>query len=119
MRTRAVALVAVGSLVGFTGCSDDDDDDAVVGPVASFTYAVDLDTTGSTVCTVQSVAFTDTSTGEPTTWSWEWSDGQTSNEADPTWEPTDASPTQLDAVLMVENDGGTSTATETIFFPVC
>jgi PKD repeat protein len=105
-------------VVALAGCGDDDDT-TVTAPVASFTYLVDLDTTGSTVCTVLSVEFTDTSTGAPDAWTWTWSDGQTSTDADPTWRPDGAAPSELEASLTVENDGGSATTTETIAFPVC
>jgi len=46
-------------------------------PAASFTASV---TTGTTPLTVQ---FTDTSTGDPTSWSWDFGDGNTSTDQHP------------------------------------
>jgi PKD repeat protein len=119
---RRLLLVLAVAVLALGGCGDDDDDDdgaAAVPPTAGFTYAIDIDTSGSTVCRVNSVTFTDTSTGEPTSWSWEWDDGQTSTDADPTWEPDDPSITEVVAELTVENDAGSDTYSETLFFPVC
>jgi PKD repeat protein len=118
-RLPVLSAIAVAAALGLAACGDDDDAPETAPPVASFTYEVDLDTTGSTVCTVRTVAFTDTSSGDPTAWAWAWSDGQSSTDANPTWEPDGAPPIELEVTLTVENDGGTSTDTETIGFPVC
>jgi hypothetical protein len=54
---------------------------------ASFTYEVDYETTGPTSCPVRAIRFTDTSSGGPTEWHWEFPDGSTSNDPAPTVEP--------------------------------
>ena len=54
--------------------------------VADFEFTVDLDTTRPTFCPSVAVHFTDTSTGDPTTWHWTFPDGSTSEERHPTYE---------------------------------
>lgn len=61
------ALIALAAIVPSVAA------ESVAPPAAAFTYAVDgLD-----------VAFTDTSTGGPTTWAWDFGDGSTSDVQNP------------------------------------
>jgi hypothetical protein len=73
-------------------------------PSASFTTAI----TGNTV------AFTDTSTGSPTSWHWDFGDGNTSTQQNPVH--TYASGNYL-VVLTVKNAVGESVANDTVVIP--
>ena len=55
------------------------------------------------------VSFSDTSTGEPTAWSWDFGDGQTSTERHPVH--TYLRPGIYDVALTVTNVGGSNTLT--------
>ncbi|MGD9750393.1 MAG: PKD domain-containing protein [Acidimicrobiia bacterium] len=75
-----------------------------VGPVASFSSDV---TTGGAPLTV---SFTDTSSGSPTQWQWDFGDGTGSTERHPS--KTFTSPGTYDVTLTVANEvGGDSTTT--------
>jgi PKD repeat protein len=77
-------------------------------PTASFVFSVP---TGSF-----KVSFTDTSTGSPTSWSWNFGDGNTSNVQNPTH--TYAAAGTYNVVLTVSNAGGTSApATKAVMVP--
>ncbi|WP_298666605.1 PKD domain-containing protein, partial [uncultured Methanofollis sp.] len=58
------------------------------------------------------VQFNDTSAGCPTTWSWDFGDGKTSDEQNPVHTFTDVR--EYTVTLTVINDAGTSTTTQTI-----
>ncbi len=73
-------------------------------PTASFTTAINGNT----------VAFTDTSTGSPTSWKWDFGDGNTSTQQNPVH--TYASGNYL-VVLTVKNAVGESVANATIVIP--
>ncbi len=68
--------------------------DPIPAPVASYTFEVD----GATV------TFSDTSTGDPTSWTWEFGDGATSDVENPVH--TYDAPGRYIARLTVANDGG-------------
>jgi hypothetical protein len=87
--------------------------------LASLTYTVDLDTTGRTVCEVRAVAFTDTSTGDPEVWAWDFGDGQTSTEQNPVLTPASATPAALTVTLEVRRGDDTDRHTEELVFPTC
>lgn len=70
-------------------------------PVASFTWSLDSPAAG------QTVTFTDTSSGEPTSWSWDFGDGGTSQEQNPTY--VFAAEGEFDVGLTVENEDGSDT----------
>jgi hypothetical protein len=74
-------------------------------PEASFTFAINGNT----------VAFTDTSTGSPTDWSWDFGDGNSSNQQNPV-HPYAASGEYL-VVLTVSNAVGESVSSETVIIP--
>ena len=77
-------------------------------PTASFVFSVP---TGSFT-----VSFTDTSTGNPTSWKWNFGDGFTSNVQNPTH--TYAVAGTYNVVLVVSNAGGTSApATQAVKVP--
>jgi PKD repeat protein len=73
-------------------------------PVASFSLAP---TSGPAPL---DVAFTDTSTGAPTSWTWSFGDGATSTAANPTHRY--ATPGTYDVSLTVTNGAGSSTTTK-------
>jgi PKD repeat protein len=75
-------------------------------PVASFTATP---TNGNSPL---DVAFTDTSTGSPTSWSWDFGDGTTSTQQNPTHRFTNTGTTTRDftVTLRASNAGGTSAA---------
>ena len=60
----------------------------------------------------QSVQFTDTSTGEPTTWGWSFGDEATSTAQNPTHTYAEAG--DMEVTLMVTNTYGTTWVTETV-----
>jgi PKD repeat protein len=72
-------------------------------PVASFTWTPASPTFG------QSASFTDTSTGEPTTWAWAFGDGGTSTARNPTH--SYATCGSYTVTLTVTNAGGNHSAT--------
>lgn len=83
-------------------CKKDDDTDSDEAPTAAFT----------STATYLSVTFTNASTGEGLTYSWDFGDGETDNTASPTH--TYAAAGTYDVVLTVTNTGGTDEATESI-----
>jgi PKD domain len=111
-------LALLTTLAVVAACSGDDAPGRS-SLAASFSYEVDLDTTGRTVCTLDGIRFTDTSSGDPTSWRWSFSDGQTSTDQNPVYEPIAGSPQELTATLEVRRDGTTDTATQTIVLPLC
>lgn len=78
----------------------------VVAPTASFT----ANPMSGTV--PLSVAFTDTSTGSPTSWLWDFGDGQTSTTQSPSH--TYSAVGSYTVTLTASNAAGSSTATQTI-----
>ena len=79
---------------------------AVAAPVASFTASP---TSGTAPL---NVAFTDTSTGSPTSWAWDFGDGGTSTAQNPSHSYAAAG--TYTAKLTATNSGGSSSATKTI-----
>lgn len=80
---------------------------AATPPVASFTYQVNDYTAYG-----YKVQFTDTSTGSPTYWFWNFGDGGTSTTGNPTYYYTDSG--TYTVRLTVMNAAGNSTATQII-----
>ncbi len=80
--------------------------DGGVQPVASFSWSPVNPTVG------QTVQFTDTSTGPPTTWSWSFGDGSSSTVASPTH--AYATPGIHSVTLQVGNAQGTASVTKSI-----
>ncbi|MEE4271482.1 MAG: PKD domain-containing protein [Thermoanaerobaculales bacterium] len=74
-------------------------------PVASFEWTPPTPTVG------QLISFTDTSTGDPTSWAWDFGDGETSVEQNPTH--AFASEGEFQVSLSVENDDGSDTVSNT------
>ena len=63
-------------------------------------------------CAPLEVQFTDTSTGSPTEWAWDFGDGGTSAEQDPLY--TYVTPGTFDVTLVVTNTMGSDTVTSTV-----
>ena len=82
------------------------DGDLVAPPTASFTATPD---TGAAPL---DVAFEDTSTGAPTSWSWNFGDGSSSTAQNPTH--TFRNPGTYSVTLTARNEGGSTTATKTV-----
>jgi PKD repeat protein len=80
------------------------------GPTANFTAAPTTTTTGT------NVAFTDASTGSPTTWAWTFGDGGTSSSQNPTY-PYAATGVYT-VSLTVTNASGSNTFTQTNYITV-
>ena len=80
---------------------------AAAGPTASFTMTPD----GNPVVG-QVVQFTDTSSGSPTSWSWDFGDGQSSTQQNPTH--VFAGPGPFTVTLTATNASGPSQATQTV-----
>lgn len=75
------------------------------GPIeASFDVEVVTEMTSVTSCPVREIRFTDTSTGDPTSWSWTFPDGSTSTERSPTL-TAGAPGLRSGAVQLVASDG--------------
>ena len=79
-------------------------------PVAEFTASPTSATTGS------NIEFTDASTGSPTTWSWDFGDGATSDEQDPTHAYSAAGTYTVE--LTVTNASGTDKRTRTDYITI-
>jgi len=98
---RAVASNSAGTVCGadtmFTSSS-------ATAPVANF---IGTPASGTAPLTVQ---FTDTSTGDPTTWSWSFGDGATSTERHPIH--TYTAPGTYTVSLTVTSAGGSNTMTK-------
>jgi PKD repeat protein len=76
------------------------------GPVPNFSFSPPSPLAG------QSVQFTDTSTGGPTSWSWDFGDGFGSTAQNPTHAFATAG--AFPVALTVANGGGSNTATKTV-----
>jgi PKD repeat protein len=103
-------------LDGYSRSSGDPLDSAVfvldvccgpAGPVASFTWAQDPGTT--------TVQFTDTSTGGPTAWSWNFGDSTVSTERNPSHTYLTAG--SYNVTLTASSSAGSSSSTRTITIP--
>jgi PKD repeat protein len=79
-------------------------------PIAGFTATT---TTGKTPLTVR---FTDTSTGSPGEWAWDFGDGNTSNERNPSH--TYNVPGSYTVRLRATNNGGSNTETKVNYITV-
>jgi PKD repeat protein len=91
---QAVLILALGSVMFLFSCGEDEV--TVDPPVAGFTAAVN----GT------SVTFTNTSTGEGNTYMWDFDDGTTSEEANPTKVYSAAG--TYNVSLVATNEGGTN-----------
>ena len=76
----------------------------VLGPTASFSA------TPTTICLGDAIAFTDTSSGSPTSWSWDFGDGNSSTAQNPTHVYATAG--TYDVKLVVTNSGGSDSLTK-------
>lgn len=76
-------LVALALVGGCSSGSDDAEPEPSAPLVADFTYEPDYTVTGPTSCPLASVAFTDTSTGDPEAWEWDLGPAGTSTERNP------------------------------------
>ena len=101
------------SLTATNACSNDTETktgyitvNACPVPVASFSA------TPNEGCAPLTVAFTDSSTNNPTTWSWDFGDGGTSDLQNPTHEYT--SPNTYTVTLTASNYGGSDSETTQI-----
>ncbi len=106
VRPQAFVCLSVASLL-LLGCGGGSSSTiTTAAPVASFTAPTGTVTAG------QSVAFTDTSTGTPTTWSWTFGDGGTSTVQNPTH--TYATAGTFTVTLSAGNAGGAATTSKAI-----
>jgi len=105
--TYTVSLTATNA-GGSNSTTVDDDITVIAGtgviPVASFTES---DTSGTAPLTIQ---FTDESDNSPTSWSWNFGDGGTSTDENPTHSYTN--PGSFAVTLTAANDAGTNTSVQ-------
>jgi PKD repeat protein len=89
------------------------DDYEVIGdPGAGLPPPPSADFAWQQVPNTLSVDFTDTSSGAPTSWNWDFGDGTTSTQQNPT--KTYAAPGTYTVQLTATNAGGSTSATETV-----
>lgn len=109
-------------LLAAVGCSSGASDTVDgAGVRADFEYSVDYENAGPTSCPARAVHLTDTSSGEPTAWEWQFPDGMTSSDRSPTLTPVPApmSGVVSEVTLTVSNDEGRDSVTKRIEIPVC
>ena len=99
---RVMLILAFGSVMFLFSCNEDED--PVQAPVAGFSFSVNNDT--------GVVTFTNTSTGEGNTYSWNFGDSQTSDQESPS--NTYAASGDYIVVLTATNEGGSDTETQTV-----
>ncbi len=116
----AVVVLALGVGLGAGSCSDDEAADVKpssnVALTASFSHEPDYGYVDPTNCPLRSVAFTDTSTGDPETWSWDFGGGRTSTEQNPTISPRGL---VLEVTLTVTRGDETAHDTQQLSFATC
>ena len=99
----ALSLAACGGGGGGTGSSNNSTPGA---PTAAFTFSPASPTAG------QAAQFTDTSTGSPTAWAWNFGDNATSTAQSPLH--TYSAGGTYTVMLTASNSGGSRTATQTV-----
>ncbi len=82
--------------------------------LADFSFEAVKEVLGPTNCPTRAVLFTDTSKGEPTVWQWEFSNGSSSAEQNPT-----VNDRVLEATLIVSKNGVDSEVSKFINIPEC
>lgn len=87
-------------------------DEALPGPAAPTAPTASFTATPTSGVAPLGVSFTDTSTGQPTVWSWDFGDGTTSSAENPS--DTYSQPGTFTVTLTASNSIGSSTATTTI-----
>ena len=103
-------LALVSTLLIFTGCEDDEDEPTNSAPVANF------ESDQTNIAAGESVTFTDQSTNEPISWSWDFGDGSTSTDASPSHTYNSAGSYTVE--LTVTNEHGSDTETKTDYITV-
>lgn len=112
-------VAVVISLLAVSGCSADNDDDRPTLE-ASFDYHVEYDTPNITACIARSVSFEDSSSGDPTSWSWSFPDGTNSQDVSPTISPADVQAFRTGEVTLTVRRGDESdSATERVEIVEC
>ncbi len=113
-RTFTVSLTATND--GGSDTETKADYISVVPPAPSADFSASP-TNGTTPLTVQ---FTDTSTNNPTSWSWDFGDGATSAEQNPshTYENAGGTTRTFTVSLTATNDGGSDTETKADYISV-
>ena len=82
-------VLVIASLVLVAACGDGDSAErttttgTAVPLVADFEFTFDLEHPSPTFCAAVNWVYTDTSTGGPTVWLWDFGDGDTSTEQNP------------------------------------
>lgn len=113
-----LSLAAVGVIV-LSGCSAGSDDEQHTLR-ASFDYRVEYDTPNITSCAARSVRFTDKSVGRPTSWSWSFPDGTSSQDASPIVSPADGQAfTAGEVSLTVRRGDDSDSVTERVEVVAC
>ena len=105
--------------VGCAGNSEGAPDPAPPKPelLARFSYEVEAEVTSGTSCPATAIRFRNASSGDPTRWTWEFSDGTTSNEQNPVRTP--ALRAGEGVTLTVHHGSLSDSTTETINYPQC
>ena len=83
-----------------------------LAPVANFTWTYTDDNGSGTLDAGEQIQFTDTSTNGPTTWSWDFDDGNTPNLQNPTHSYNGAE--TYSVTLTASNPAGSDTASKSI-----
>lgn len=116
--------VLVGaSLVLVAACGDDDSDEpttavAAVPLAADFEFTYHMESPAPTFCRAVNWLYTDTSTGGPTAWLWDFGDGDTSTEQNP---QRASSPFNSEVTLTITRGDEKTSVTKNVMelVPVC
>lgn len=118
-RSFAVLACSLPLLVGCAGASDSGPEPTSPAPelAASFSYEVERVAVDPTNCPATAIQLRDTSTGDPTRWTWGFSDGSTSQEQNPVRTP--ALRVGDPVKLTVERGSLSDAVTEFVNYGVC
>jgi PKD repeat protein len=114
-RVAAPFLLLLFPVVQLSACSSTESTPSDEPLRADFSFDISYDETYVTYCPVQAIQFTDLSTGFPTAWLWEFPDGESSTEQN----PTVAHSLLGDVTLTVTRDGGSDQVVREVVPAMC